>query len=92
MVAKTRRVRVATATFFRGEHLRIRIEKLTFAKAAEHNFSSSIFTITKVINRCSRAVYELEDLKCSLTEGQFHQDELTPVALPAGQLIDKILD
>ena len=55
-------VRVATAKFRVGQHVRISKENMKFAKAAEHNLSTEIFTIVKVINRRPRAVYEIEDL------------------------------
>ena len=50
MEAKRQRVRVAKAKFLVGQHVRINKEKMKFAKAAEHNFSTEIFSIVKVIH------------------------------------------
>ena len=61
-------------------------EKVKFAKFAEHNFTTEIFRIVKVIDRIPRPVYELEDLDGTQIDGQFHQEELTPYAFPTGQL------
>jgi len=49
-----------------GQHVRIRKEKMRFAKAAEQNFRTEIFMVAKVINRRPHAVYELEDLMARL--------------------------
>ena len=51
-------VRVATAKFRVGQHVRISKEKMKFANAVEHNFSTEIFRIVKVIHRRPRVVYE----------------------------------
>ena len=53
-----------------------------------------IFLINKVIKRTPRPVYELEDLNKTRIEGQFYQDELTPVRITYKRVykIDKILD
>ena len=53
--------------------------EIKFAKAAEHNFSTEIFTIVKVIHRRPRVVYELEDLNGTPIAGQFYQEDLPPV-------------
>jgi hypothetical protein len=73
--------------------VRISKEKMKFAKAAEHNFSTEIFRIIKVIHRRPRVVYELEDLNSTLIYGQFYSEELTPVRITSGTTykIDKIL-
>ena len=58
--ARIGRVRVAKAMTFRvGQHVRISKKKMRFGKAAEQNFSTEIFRVTKVIDRRPRAVYEL---------------------------------
>jgi len=72
-------VRVAKATFRVGQNVRIRKEKMRFAKAAEHSFSTGIFKVTKVIDRRPRAVYILEDLNGTPIDGQFYHKELTPI-------------
>jgi len=61
MEARRLLVRVATAKFRVGQHVRISKEKMNFAKAAEHNFSTEICSNVKVIHRRPRVVYELED-------------------------------
>jgi hypothetical protein len=87
------RVRVASAKFRVGQHVRISKEKLKFAKAAEHNFSTEIFRIVKVIHTRSQVVYELEDLNDTLIDGQFYSEELTPVRITSRTTykINKIL-
>jgi len=51
--------------------VRIRKEKMPFAKAADQNFSTEIFRVAKVIERRPRAVSELEDLNHTPIDGQF---------------------
>ena len=67
---------------------------MKFAKGAEQNFSQEIFRINKVNNRTPRPVYELEDLNITFIEGQFNQEELTPVQITEETTyeINKILD
>jgi hypothetical protein len=67
---------------------------MKFAKGSEQNFSTAIFRIVKVIKRTPQPVYELEDLKKSPIDGQFHAEELTPVRITkhTKYKIDKILD
>ena len=78
---RTRRFRVAKATFRVGQHVRIRKEKTRFAKVGEQNFSTEIFKVAKVIDRRSRAVFELEDINGSPVHAQFYREELTPVQI-----------
>ena len=63
-------------------------------KGAEQNFSQEKFRINKVIKTTPRPVYELEDLNKTPIEGQFYQEELTPVCITEQTTykIDKILD
>ena len=61
--------------------MRISKEKMNFSKFAEHNFSTEIFMIVKVIDRRPRAVYEIEDLNGTSIDCQFYQEELTPVRM-----------
>ena len=61
------------------QHVRISKEKMKFEKGADENFSREIFRINKVIKRTPRPVYELVDLNKTPIEGQFYQEELTPV-------------
>jgi hypothetical protein len=88
------RVRVATVKFCVGQHVRISKEKMKFAKAAEHNFSTEIFSIVYVIHRRPRIVYVLEDLNGTQIDGQFYSEELTPVRINSRTTykINKILD
>jgi len=94
MEAWRRGVRVAKAEFRVGQHVRVSREKMKFAKSAEHNFSTEIFRITKVIERRPRPLYELEDLNGSPIGGQFYQEELTRVRVTRRIVykIDKILN
>jgi len=46
-----KRRRVIKAKYSVGQHVRISKEKAKFAKSAEHNFSTEIFRIVKVISR-----------------------------------------
>jgi len=67
---------------------------MKFAKGAEQNFSTEIFRVDKVIQRRPRPFYELEDLNRTPIDGQFYQEELTPVRDTKSTVykIDKILD
>ena len=71
MEAKCQRVRIATVKFRVGQNVRISKEKMRFARAAEHNFSTEIFRIFKVIHRRPRVEYELEDLNGTPIDGQY---------------------
>jgi len=94
MEGRKRSVRVARAKFRAGQHVRISKEKMKFAKVAEQNFSTEIFRIAKVIERRPRPVYELKDLNDTPIDGQFYQEELTPVRVTRRTVykINKILD
>jgi len=63
------------------QHVRISKGKIKFEKGAKENFSLEIFQINKVIKRTPRPVYELEDLNKTPIEGQFYQEQLTPVRI-----------
>ena len=54
---------------------------MKFEKGADENFSREIFRINKVIKKTPRPVYELVDLNKTPIEGQFYQEELTPVRI-----------
>jgi len=85
--------RVIQAKYRVGQYVRISKEKAKFAKSAEQNFSTEIFRIVEVVHRTTRPVYELEDLNKKLIDGQFYQEELTPLAVTKQTQfkIDKIL-
>jgi len=88
MDEKRRSIRVYRARFHVGQHVRIRKEKMKFAKGAEQNFSTEIFRV-KVIQRRPRPFYELEDLNLTPIDGQFYQKELTPVRVTKSSLQDR---
>jgi len=58
-------------SFHVEQNVRISKVKRNFAKAAEHNFSTIIFRIGKVIDRRTRAFYELENINGTPIDGQF---------------------
>jgi len=92
MEEKRRSIRVIQARFRVGQHVRISKEKMKFAKGAEQNFSTEIFQVVKVIESWPRPVYELEDLNRTPINGQFYQEELSPVRVTKNTIykIDKI--
>jgi len=65
-----------------------------FTKCGEQNFSTEIFRMAKMIETNPRPVYELQDLNKTHIEGQFYQEELTPIRVSklTAYKIDKILD
>jgi len=87
-------VRVAKAKFRVGQPVCMSKEKMNFAKHAEHNFTTKIFRIFKVIHRRPRVVYELEDLNGTSIDRQFYSEILTPVRITSRTTykINKILD
>ena len=87
-------MRTVKARFNVGQHVRISKDKIKFKKGAEENFSREIFLINKFIKRTPRPVYELEDLNNTPIEGQFYQEELTPVRITKQTMykIDETLD
>ena len=76
---KRLRIRAVRAKFHAGQHVRISKEKMKFAKGGEQNLSTEIFRIAKVIERRPWPVFELEDLNRTPIDGQFYEEELTPV-------------
>ena len=76
-----------------GQTVRISKEKMKFAKGFEQSYSTEVFKITKVIRRSPQPVYEIEDLQGTPIEGQFYNEELTPVVITPRTVykIDKIL-
>ena len=67
---------------------------MKFAKGSGQNYTEEIFRIVKFIRRTPRHVYELDDLKDTLIEGQFYGEEHTPVHVTKRSVykIDIILD
>ena len=93
MNGRRSRVRVGRLKFNMGQHVRIRKEKMKFAKGSVHNFTDEVFRIVKVIRRTTRPVYELDDLNGALIEVQFYGEELTLVRVTERSFykINKIL-
>ena len=92
MEARIQRVRVATAKFRVGDHVRISKEEMKFAKALEHNFSTEIFRIVKVIHRRPSVIYGLEDLNGTPIDGQFYSEGPVRITSRTTYRIDKIMD
>ena len=92
--ARRLRVRVASAKLRVGQNVRNSKGKMKFARAAEHNFSTEIFRIVKLIHRRPRVVNELEDLNGTPIDGEFYSEELTLVRSTKRKTykINKILD
>jgi len=67
---------------------------MRFAKAAEQNFSTEIFSVAKVTERRLQSVYELDDLNGTHIDGQLHGEQMTPVRIKdrTAYKIDKMLD
>jgi hypothetical protein len=85
--------RTAKAKFHVGQHVRISMQKMTFAKGGEQNYITEIFEIVKVIHSSPRPVYKLRDLNGKIIDGQFYQEELSPVRIDRRTTykVDKIL-
>ena len=69
----------AAVRFRVGQHVRISMEKLKFAKGGEQNYMTEIFRIGKVVRRDPRPVYELQDLLGKHLDVLFYAEELSPV-------------
>ena len=67
---------------------------MRFAKALEQKWTLEVFRITKVLHRSSRPVYELEEPRGELIEGDFYTEALTPFRITrrTKYLVDKILE
>jgi hypothetical protein len=87
------RARTAKAKFRVGQHVRISKQKMKFAKGGKQNYTTEIFQIVNVIQRSPRPVYELQDLNGKVIDGQFYQEELSPVRISRRTIykVDKIL-
>jgi hypothetical protein len=82
MRARQSKIKTAVTKCRAGQHVRISIEKLKFAKGGEQNYTMEIFKIRKLVHRSPRPVYELDDLLGTQIEGQFNSEELSPVNIP----------
>ena len=93
MNEKRGRIPIAQPKFRVGQHVCISEEKMKFAKGGEQNNTTEVFRIIKVIRRTPRPAYELEDLNQKVIDGQFFNEELTPVRKTKRTTfqIDKIL-
>jgi len=67
---------------------------MKFPKGGEQTSSTEIFSVTKIIERRPRHVYEIQDLNKTPIKGQFYAEELTPVRISKETTykIDKILN
>jgi hypothetical protein len=78
---KRSKVRIRKAKFSVGQHVRISEEIAKFAKSAEQNHSTEVFSIIEVIPRTPRPVYGLEDLNKQPIDGQFYEEVLAAVRI-----------
>jgi hypothetical protein len=78
----------------RAQMVRIGKEKMKIAKGFEQNYSDEIFEISKVVCRTPRPLYELCELRGTPIEGQFYNEEVTPVTITriTKYKIDKMID
>ena len=81
-----RRVRTISARFRVGQHVRISKEKMKFKEAPKKILIGKYFELTRILEN-TQAVYELEDLNKTPIEGQFYQEELTPVRITKQSII-----
>jgi hypothetical protein len=81
MNKRYRKIPIAKPKLGVGQHVRISKEKMKFAKGGEQNYTTNVFRIIKVICRTPRPVYELEDLNRKVIDGQFYNEELTPLRI-----------
>jgi len=81
MNEKRGRIPIAEPKFRVGQHVRISKQKMKFAKGGEQNYTTEMFGIIMVIRRAPQPVYELEDLNQKVIDGQFFNEELTPVPI-----------
>jgi len=93
MNKKQGKIPIAKPRFRVGQNVRISKENMKFAKGGEQNYSTKVFRIIKVIRSTPRPVYEMEDLNQKVIDGQFFNEELTPVRISKRTTfkIDKIL-
>ena len=89
----SKQVKQKPVKFKVGQTVRISKEKMRFAKGFEQNYSTEVFKIAKVIRKSPQPVYEIVDLQDTPIEGQFYNEELTPVIITKSTMykIDKIL-
>jgi len=81
MNEKRSKIPITQPRFRVGQNVRISKEKIKFAKGGEQNYTTEVFRIIKVIRRTPRPVYELEDFNQKVIDGQFFNEELTPVRI-----------
>jgi hypothetical protein len=62
---------IAQLKFRVALQVRISKKKIQFPKGSEQNYTTEVFRIIKVIRRTPRPVYELEDFKQKVRDGQF---------------------
>jgi hypothetical protein len=81
MRARLRKIKTAVAKFRASQDVEISNSKLKFDKGVEENYTTEIFKLGKVVHRCPRPAYELEDLIGTQIDGQFYSEELSPVSI-----------
>jgi len=93
MNEKQGKIPIAQPKFCVGQHVHISKEKIKFPKGGEQNYTTEVFRIIKIIRRTPRPMYELENLNQKVIDGQFFNEELTPVRITKRTTfqIDKIL-
>lgn len=74
-----------------GEFVRISGEKHLFSKGYTPNWSTEIFSITRVLPTYPVVTYNLKDYKNEAIAGGFYEEELTKVKYPDIYLVEKIL-
>ncbi|XP_044005522.1 uncharacterized protein LOC122850435 [Aphidius gifuensis] len=72
-----------------GDNVRISKYKKIFEKSYTLNWTTEVFTITKVLNTIP-ITYKLVDNQDNNVEGCFYQEELNPVRYPNIYLVEKI--
>ncbi|XP_044005504.1 uncharacterized protein LOC122850418 [Aphidius gifuensis] len=73
-----------------GDKVRMSKYKKIFEKGYTPNWTTEVFTITKVLNTIP-ITYKLADYQDNNVEGCFYQEELSPVRYPDIYLVGKIL-
>lgn len=73
-----------------GCHVRVAVEKGTFDKGYEENWSQETFKIRRKLPRVP-VVYILEDLKGDIVKGTYYSHELQKVTPPSHYKIERVL-
>lgn len=76
--------------FIVGDRIRISTKKGVFMKGYLPNWSTELFTITK-INNTSPPTYQLRDYRNNIIAGCFYTEELQKTMFPNDYLIEKVI-